>query len=95
MSPLASHFWSAPLVEHPAATPLAAVLIAAGTIAALWVAALRCPCETPPGVPVEGTGTPGVPLLALALLTPDDPRLPVDPVDAAVEDWALVLGGDR
>lgn len=71
-----------------------AVLIAVGTIAALWVASLRCPCETSPGVPAEGTRTPGAPpLLAMALLTPDAPELPADPVDDAVDDWAALLPG--
>lgn len=71
---------------------IGAALYLGGIGAMAWVTAQD---ETAPGVPVEGTGTPGVPLLAMALLTPDDPRLPVDPVDAAMEDWALVLGGGR
>lgn len=70
----------------------AAALYVGGIAALAWVTTQD---DTTPGVPAEGTGTPGVPLLAMALLTPDSPELPADPVDAAVADWALVLGGGR
>lgn len=100
-------------------TALAAVLITVGAIAAVWVALLRCPCETAagglisppadgaaptagpsmpaaapaPSVPGLPRGAAGVLPTVLALLTPDDPRLPVDPVDADVADWVALLPG--